>query len=146
MAQLPARWNEFAGGWAKGGASTQLMRDSVSAVDADVLVVIAGTNDTSRVPFATSADNIKAIVAKVGVKRVIISSIAPRDANPDVAASYNAQLEPFVTAQGWEYVDAWAGVRTSNNQYSPAMTGDGVHPTEPAVKLLSAAIAKQIKP
>lgn len=135
----------FAGGWAKGGASTQLMRDSVTPIDADVVVIMAGTNDGGRISFEESAANLKEIVAKVGVQRLIVSSIAPRDADPVMASSYNQKLEPFVKAQGWEYVDAWAGVRTAANQYAPGMSHDGVHPGQEAVDSVSQAIAAAIK-
>jgi lysophospholipase L1-like esterase len=134
----------FVGGWAKGGASTELIRDRVSPIDADVLVVMAGTNDEGRFGFAESAANISAIVDKAGVNRVIVSSIAPRDPEPVAAATYNAKLEPFVRAQGWEYVDAWAGVRTDADQYAPGMTHDGIHPTQQAVDIVSQAISTAI--
>lgn len=137
---------QFVGGWAKKGSTTQVMLDNVKPTTADVLVIIAGTNDLGKLPFATSAANIQSIVQKSGVKRVIVSSIPPRDADPASAVDYNAQLEPFVKAQGWEFVDAMAGVRTADNQYNPGMTIDGTHPTEPAVKLIRAAIAAKIKP
>jgi lysophospholipase L1-like esterase len=135
----------FVGGWAKGGASTQLIRDSASHVDADVLVVMAGTNDARFIPFQESDANLKTIVDKVGVKRVIVSTIAPHDPDPVVASAYNRQLEPFVRTQGWEYVDAWAGVRTDTNQYAPGLSQDGIHPSQEAVNIIAQAIAGAIK-
>jgi lysophospholipase L1-like esterase len=142
---LPAG-EAFAGGWAKGGASTSVIAANVQPVSADVLVLIAGTNDLGKVPFSVSAANLQAIVQKVGIKRVIVSAIPPYDPNPELAVEYNQELEPFVRAQGWEFVDAMAGVRDGDH-YAPGMTGDdGIHPTQPAVQLIAQAIAKQIKP
>ena len=46
----------FAGGWAEWGATTGRMAEQVASYDADVLVVLAGTNDVAfGIPFAESA-------------------------------------------------------------------------------------------
>lgn len=136
---------QFVGGWAKKSATTQVMLDNVKPVAADVLVVIAGTNDLGKVEFETSAANIGAIVAKVGAKRAIISAIPPYDPSPEKAVSYNIQLVAFAKAQGWTFVDAMAGVR-NGDRYAPGMTGDGVHPTQAAVDLISKELNKAIVP
>ena len=69
---------DFAGGWARWGAPTSLMAANVRPVDADVLVVLAGTNDVARgVPFAETAANIASIVAAAGPERVVVSAVLP---------------------------------------------------------------------
>jgi len=135
---------QFVGGWALKGATTEDMLANAKPVAADVLVIIAGTNDGGRVPFATSADHLKAIAQKVGAKRVVVSAIPPRDANPEWATDYNLQLQPFAVSQGWQFVDPMVGVR-SGDHYIPGMTADGVHPTAPAVKIIAESLATAIK-
>lgn len=139
---LPAG-EQFVGGWAKKGSTTQMILGSVKPVTADVLVIIAGTNDIDKLTFAQSASNIEGIVSTVGAKRAIISSIPPYDPAPEKAVAYNAQLEAFAKAHGWTFVDSMAAVR-DGDRYAPGMTFEGVHPTEQAVKLIGTAIAKAI--
>lgn len=135
----------FAGGWANGGAETATMVRNVLPVHADVLVIVAGTNDTAHgVPFSTTARNLLTIARKVGIERVVVSAIPPRNATPTVSVEFNRNLELFVTAQGWTFVDAMAGVR-EGDQYADGMTRDGTHPTRRGAAVIGAAIAKAIK-
>lgn len=133
---------EFAGGWAEWGAPTSLMADSVTAYDADVLVLLAGTNDVALGrPFAESAANLDRIVATVGIDAVVVSSIPPMDALPDGAAQYNAQLESLAADRGWRFVDASAGLRTADGRFLEGMSYDGLHPTEQGARVLGEGIA-----
>ena len=135
---------EFVGGWARGGAQAATMARHVSPVRADVLVIIAGTNDTAHgVPFAVTARNLVAIVRTVGAGRVIVSAIPPQDATPAVAVGFNRRLEPFVQAQGWTFVDAMAGVR-DDDRYAAGMTRDGTHPDVCGARVIGAALAEAI--
>jgi lysophospholipase L1-like esterase len=134
----------FVGGWAKKGSTTEMMLANVQHIDADVLVIIAGTNDINKLSFAQSSANISAIVAKIEPKRAVISSIPPYDPDPAKAASYNAQMEIFAKAQGWTFVDSMAGVRTIDNTYTPGLTADGVHPLEKAADAIGQAIGTVI--
>ncbi|BDZ65406.1 SGNH/GDSL hydrolase family protein [Agromyces mangrovi Wang et al. 2018] len=73
----------FAGGWAEWGATTERMAASVLPVDADALVVLAGTNDVALdVPFDTSAANLDVIVGTVGISEVFVVSIPPLELAP----------------------------------------------------------------
>lgn len=137
----------FEGGWAKKGATTAEMLENAAPVTSgtakkpvEALVIIAGTNDSGqKVPFEESARNLSAIAAKVGAPKVIVSSIPPRDAAPAVAVEYNAKLKPFVESQGWEFVDAMAGVR-EGDRYKEGMTSDGIHPTATAAQIIGETI------
>ena len=61
----------FAGGWAEWGATTAMMADSVGPIEADVLVVLAGTNDVAfGIPFEESAANLDRIIDTVGIEDV----------------------------------------------------------------------------
>lgn len=140
---------DFAGGWARWGAPTSLMAANVRPVDADVLVVLAGTNDVARgVPFAETAANIASIVAAAGPERVVVSAVPPVDGTagpgaPDAYADFNARLEDFVRDRGWEWTDAAAGLR-DGGRFRPGMSYDGVHPTEAGAKVLGEALAEAI--
>lgn len=136
---------KFAGGWAKRGSTTAAMAANVKPVPADVLVMIAGTNDIIQgVPFSESASNLKAIASKVAAKRVVVSAVPPLDQDPAAAAAYNQKLEALAGNAGWTFVDAMAGVR-NGDRYAPGMTADGVHPTLPGVNSISDALSKAIR-
>jgi lysophospholipase L1-like esterase len=128
------------GGWALGGATTDAMNQNVKKYNADVLVIVAGTNDTGTgVPFDTTAANLESIVKKSGVDNVIISSIPPRDADPTLPAEYNPQLQALADKNGWAYTDAAAALR-DDDQYKDGYTADGIHPTPQGAQALGRAL------
>lgn len=132
---------EFAGGWADGGSSTAKMAANAKPVKADVLVIIAGTNDIGNRPFAESAANVSAIVRKVGVKRVIISAIPPYNSNPQLPVEYNKQMKAFATSRGWKWVDAMAPVR-DGDMWKPGLSNDGKHPTAEGAQLIGEELSR----
>lgn len=132
------------GGWALGGATTAAMDDNVQKYDADVLVVLAGTNDTGQdVPFDTTADHLRSIVKKAGVGSVVVSSIPPRDADPDLPSAYNEKLQSLAKDEGWKFVDAAAALRDGEH-YKDGYTADGIHPTQEGAKALGSALREAI--
>ena len=143
-----ASWTYYAGedgahlvgGWAQPGATTDQMVAGVQSYSADVLVIIAGTNDTGQnVPFDHTASNLKAIVSKAGVPKVIVSSIPPRDADPSKPETYNAKLHDLATQQGWTFVDGNAALQ-DGGKYKDGFTADGIHPTVAGAKALGRAL------
>lgn len=143
---------EFAGGWAEWGAPTSLMAANARPVDADVLVVLAGTNDLAAgVPFEETAANISSIVAASAPERVIVSAIPPIDTGsalfrPGAARSpddYNRRLEAYAAKQGWDWTDAAAGLRDGSH-FLPGMSYDGVHFTEAGAKVMGEAFRAAI--
>jgi lysophospholipase L1-like esterase len=131
-------------GFAHRGFTTAMILGQTKRYDVDVLVILAGTNDTLHgVPFATSAASLKAIVAEAGVARVIVSSIPPQDAAPEAAISYNKQLRALASRRGWDYVDATKALRRAD-VYIPKLTLDGIHPTPAGAKLLGQALHRAI--
>lgn len=130
----------FAGGWAVWGATTADMRAGVRPVDADVLVLLAGSNDVEQgVPFATTAANLEAIARIVGGRRVVVAGIPPIDADPGDRAAFNVRLEAFVRAQGWTWVPPVAAIE-SDGRFSPGLSDDGEHPTPEGAQLIGQAI------
>lgn len=136
----------FAGGWAEWGATTAMMADSVGPIDADVLVVLAGTNDVAfGIPFEESAANLDRIVDTVGIEDVLVVSIPPMAALPDGAEGYNAGLDDLAADRGWRFVDASAGLRTADGRFGDGMSSDGLHPSAEGARVLGEAIAVALR-
>mgnify|MGYP000052913798 CR=1 FL=1 len=134
----------FAGGWAVSGALTSQMARGAWRIPADVLVILAGTNDVARgLPFPTCAANLHSIAGTVGVARVVVSTIPPIDYAPGLATGYNELLRSFAADEGWEFVDAMAGIR-SGDRFADGMSWDGVHPTDAAAAVIGAAIRAHV--
>jgi hypothetical protein len=137
---------EFAGGWAEWGATTARMAESVAPLDADTLVLLAGTNDVAfGVPFSETSANLDRIVETVGIEDVVVASIPPFDAFPQDAVDLNDRLEDLADDRGWRFVDASAGLRTDDGRYRPGMTSDGLHPSEQGARVLGDAIAGELR-
>jgi hypothetical protein len=145
VAQVPSKDLRFVGGWAERGSSTALMRAGAAPVDADVLVIMAGTNDVLiGVPLSTTEANLVAIRRIVGGRAVVVSAIAPDDTAPAATAAFNTELESFVAAQGWTWVDPWTSVR-SGQEYGTGMSVDGIHPTPAAARPVGVAMRAAIR-
>ena len=130
----------FAGGWAVSGALTSQMARGARPVEADVLVMLAGTNDVYRgLPFDTCAANLRSIAETVGAGRVVVSTIPPIDFEPMLVTTYNRQLQDFAAASGWEFVDGMTGIR-QGDRFAEGMSLDGVHPTVRAAEAIGAAV------
>ncbi len=134
----------FAGGWAVSGALTSQMARGAKPVDADVLVILAGTNDVYRgLPFDACGANIRSIADTVGARRVVVSSIPPIDFERALVTAYNEYLQALARASGWEFVDAAAGIR-QGDRFAEGMSRDGVHPTVRAAQAIGGAIRKHV--
>ena len=121
---------ELAGGWARWGATTAEMAAAAEPVPADVLVIMAGTNDLAAgTPTAQVARSLEEIVAEVGADEVLLCAVPPLDARPDVVPPFNEFLQQTADAHGWAWTDPSAGIRTGG-QFAPGMSADGVHPTQ----------------
>lgn len=141
FAQQPG--TAFAGGWALGGATTAQMLEGFQPVPADVLVMIAGTNDIhAGVPFEQIGENMRAIVAAADLPRVIVSSVPPRDDFRERTLEYNAWLHDFVAGQGWGWIDGARGLRDDNQpgRYAEGLTYDGIHPSRAGAEVLGSAV------
>lgn len=134
----------FVGGWAVWGARTEEMADAVGPVDADVLVILAGTNDAFGGAHSEIGANIARIAANAGVEQVVLSSVPPIDGSPASATDLNAFLEPFAAQQGWAWVDSAAGLR-DGEVFADGMAYDGLHPTEAGARVIGEAIGEVVR-
>lgn len=134
----------WSAGFAHGGFTTAMILDDTHRYNADVLVILAGTNDTLQgVPFSQSALSLRAIVAKAGVARVIVAAIPPIDFAPHDAALYNVKLKTLAAKENWDYVDAAKGLR-DRDHYIDGLTVDGIHPTAEGAEIFGEALHRAI--
>jgi len=132
-AEQESGWDLVAG-WAVPGATTVDMLAGVRRSDwaADVVVVMAGTNDLARgLPWQESAANIEGVVATAGAPAVVVLAIAPSDPHPAARNGYNAALADLAGRNGWTYLDPWTEA-DAGGAFIPGASPDGVHPM-PAV-------------
>ena len=120
---------EYAGGWARAGATPDAMAAAVRPVgDVDVLVILAGTN---AVRLGKSLDEERSayerIVETVGARKVIVADLPPYRWRPDAAATYRTALQQFVTDEGWTWADPWTFAR-SGSSWAAGVSTDGTHP------------------
>jgi lysophospholipase L1-like esterase len=135
----------FAGGWARGGATTADMLAAAGPVDADVLVVLAGTNDPpAGISGEQTAANLRALVARMGVPRVVLSAVPPRDAVPGMAVDTNRVLADLAAAEGWTFADPMAAVR-AGDLFTPGMSDDGLHPNPRAAAVIGESLRVTVR-
>lgn len=120
----------FAGGWARAGATVEQMAAAVSPVDADVLVLMGGTNDVRHgTRFAEAEASYESIIGTVGADRVLIAAIPPYQPAPEAAMDYEADLASWAYGEGYPLIDPWLFARGADGQWAPATSADGIHPT-----------------
>lgn len=131
---------EYRGAWAVPGATTADMLAGVSAMRADSLVLLGGTNDLIRGadPGAALA-SLVAITRTVGIADVVLVAVPPLDPNPSAAVALNQRLVALAAQQGWRFVDPWQGLG-EDGAYLPGATMDGVHPTPEGADLVGTRI------
>ncbi len=135
---------ELAGGYARGYASARDIADNMVAVDADVLVVMVGTNDTGVTGTEEVLASIEEIVETAGARAVLISAIPPDDGYASEALLYNLALAEFAADRGWAFVDPWVAMRV-DGAWDEGLTEDGIHPTADAAKEAGAVIGQAIR-
>lgn len=134
----------FVGGWAVPGATTEDALVSVVPDDADVLVVMLGTNDVLQErPWEDSAADLAGIAAAAGERVVAVVTIAPSDLRPDARRAYNAELAQLAVEQGWVLVDPWTDVE-SGDRFVAGTSTDGTHPTDEAAQLAGFRVGEQL--
>jgi hypothetical protein len=123
-----------AGGYRQYGDDTAQILAGTTPLNADAVVVMAGTNDildgSDPVPTSQTLANITAIVSKAGGRIHVLSALAPKD-NAGAAATLtlNAALSELASRSGWVWVDPWTTLRDADGHWVTGATVDGVHPT-----------------
>lgn len=137
---------EFVGGWAEWGATSERMAEAVQEpFDADVLVILGGTNDAGRLAPSEVGDNLVLIAERAATGSVVLSSVPPNDFGGANSAELNAHLEQLAAQQGWTWVDSAAGLRSDEgDSFADDMSYDGVHPTEEGARVIGEAIGDAV--
>ncbi|RFA18752.1 SGNH/GDSL hydrolase family protein [Subtercola boreus] len=132
IAQVGTADIDYVGGWARDGATSTLMAEQVQPVDdADVVVIMAGTNDLAvGISLDQLNDDIVSIVGTVGAKNVVIAAIPPITARPAYAPEANASLAALAADKGWFFHDGWTNLRTADGVWSAQYKLDGIHTTK----------------
>ncbi|WP_369253411.1 SGNH/GDSL hydrolase family protein [Geodermatophilus amargosae] len=130
---VPAALGEplvLGGGWAVPGATTGDMLRGITAVEGDVLLLMAGTNDIARgIGWEASRDDLLTIPQTMGTGAVVVSAIPPSADHAETTTAYNERLRQLATEQDWTFVDPWEAAREGEG-WVPGDTVDGVHPTQ----------------
>lgn len=132
------------GGWAVPGATSVQMDEHVTRYAADVVVIMAGTNDLLKgVAWPDTRRSLLSIVEKAGVDRVVLTAVPPLDAQPTATGPLNDRLAGLAADQGWEFVDPWTDVE-QDGVYRPGDSADGVHPVSTVAVAVGRAIRAQL--
>ena len=138
----PNKWTVYApdahlvreGGWAGSGAHLDDMAAGVEPYDADVLVLMGGTNDvrdSGGADMTGYLETVADIIEGADVAKVIISAIPPNDPHPAWAAAWNLLLLDFADVNGYTFTDPWADWRTISGTWTASRgMDDGIHPQE----------------
>ena len=135
---------ELAGGYARGFATARDIADSMVAVDADVLVVMVGTNDTGVTDPDACSPRSTTSSRPAGARSVLISAIPPDDGFAADALVYNLALVEHAADRGWAFVDPWAAMRV-DGVWQDGLSIDGIHPTADAAKAAGEIISGAIR-
>ncbi|WP_293699381.1 SGNH/GDSL hydrolase family protein [uncultured Agrococcus sp.] len=131
---------ELVGGWAEPGASISQMAEAVTVpFEADVLVILAGTNDAEWISREEIDSGLRSIVDRAGVETIVLSSVPPNDLAIENTLQLNESLEITARQNGWTWVDSSAGLR-EGERFAEGMTYDGVHPTQDGARVIGEAI------
>ena len=132
----------FVTGWAVPGTTSAQMRAGVGPMDADVLVLMAGTNDLQLgTPWEETRDQLLGIVDAVGVQRTVLLAVPPLDELPSQRLEFDQHAAELAREQDWTYADPWTEVAVGGS-YVPGASSDGVHPT-PATAAVAGAAVRQ---
>ena len=132
---------QLAGGFAREDLTAAQIADNMVAVEADVLVVLAGTNDVDVTPVEEVLAGIERIVETSGLSTVLISALPPVDGS----AEYNTALEELARSHEWGFVDPWVSLRRDDGEWLDGSTNDGVHPKPDSAKVVGAALVAAMR-
>lgn len=134
-------------------------QQDVIALQPDVVVILAGTNDiagnTGPSTQAMIEDNLHAMVDLAGAHgiRVVLASVLPVseyrwmpgiEPAPKVQA-LNAALKQYADAKGVVYLDYHSAMTNAEGGLDPALAADGVHPTAKGYALMAPLAEQAIK-
>ena len=132
---------QLAGGYAREDATAAQIAANMVAVEADVLLVLAGTNDVGVTPADEVTAQIEALVETSTVDTVLVSALPPVDGSTE----YNDALEALAASQGCGFVDPWVTLRRDDGEWLDGSSNDGVHPTPASAKVVGEALVAAMR-
>ena len=123
----------YVGGWVQRGATSTVIADSVRPVEADFLVILAGTNNVlTGVPLEQLEVDFDSIADTVDPHQVVLLAIPPIDFKADTTAvrDTNAFLKLLAQDRGWRYFNPWSEYRDTNDRWKADLAPDGIHPID----------------
>jgi GDSL-like Lipase/Acylhydrolase family len=136
---------EWVGGWTHPGSTTTDLVDHVAPLGADVLVVLAGTNNVNHgLPFVTAEWDLTAIGDRCACGALLVVAIPPDERAPlGAAEDFNTRLEALAALRGWSYVDPWDAER-DGLRWRAGRSYDGLHPVPEVYPTVGALIEAAI--
>lgn len=134
-------------------------RQDVVNIKADVVVILAGTNDiagnTGPATPAMVLDNIASMcdIAKANRIRVILCSVLParqypwnKTARPDILIPHlNDLIREYARENGIPYVDFFSALTDGENGLPAQFSKDGVHPGVQGYEIMENLLEKYLK-
>lgn len=117
----------FVGGWAVAGTTVADIAAATPRVPADVVVVLAGTNDVLR-DIPRDFTSYEAAVSASGAFRAMILAIPPIRGREAQAADWNSWLATESAAAGMYFFDPWVPLRAADGMsWADGVSPDGIH-------------------
>lgn len=122
----------YAGGYAEAGRTSTELAGFVRPVSADVLVMMAGTNNFhTGIGWEQHRADMIQIAQTISAPKVVIFKLPPIDyiaeAGNYIVEDRNVKLEALAAEMGWGFIDPWAQFR-NGVFWKPGCSDDGVHP------------------
>jgi lysophospholipase L1-like esterase len=133
-------------------------RQDAIALNPDIVVILAGTNDIAENTGPTSLgaieDNLKSMVdlARKNGVRPILASVLPAATYPwkqeirpiDKILALNHWMNEYAGTEGIGYVDYYSAMVNGQHGLKPELSGDGVHPNEAGYTIMASIVADAI--
>lgn len=154
--------NGYVGRGISGQVSAQMLmrfRQDVIALNPQVVVILAGTNDIARNDYAMTLeqtfDNVVSMVqlAQANQIKVVLCSTLPAFQfgwRPELKPAedikkLNAKFKEFADAQGIPFVDYHSAMKDERDGLPLKYSEDGVHPTVEGYKVMEGLVQKSLK-
>jgi len=133
-------------------------RQDVIALNPDIVVILAGTNDIAEnsgpTPLGAIEDNLKSMVdlARKNGVHLILASVLPAAIYPwrpeirpiEKILGLNQWMKEYAATEGIGYLDYYSAMVNDQHGLKPEFSGDGVHPNEVGYTVMASIAADAI--
>lgn len=143
---------QLVGGWAYPGATIARMESNLTHADADVFLMLVGTNDLelpsigrAGTPVMDRFATMDRMVATMGAKTTMVVAVPPWGHGYEFSNLWNMQLRDYAAARNFRFIDPWVGVRDATGAWLPgADRGDRVHPSPTSAAIAGGLIKRAL--